>query len=118
MNQRLRECFLGLLHDPLIESGTLGGLIEMARIQRAARRLLCGSAHAIQSQGLVASRVIKSRVKEMVWRNPTYKYLDRWMNSRLPAGRRRSDIVPPIDILRRVAILVLLERQLHRFQDA
>ena len=117
VNGRLRECFLGLLHDPLIESGTLGGLIDMAAFSTL-RDSSFAAVPAPVSRRIRASRVIKTRVKEILWRNPAYKYVDRWMNSRSHGRSKPQDFIQPLDILRRVAILVLLERQLHRFQDA
>ena len=115
MNAALRDCFLQILHDPLIESGSLGDLIDPGRF-RALRDAFFAQRPAPVSRRSRASAVIKSHAKQVVRRNPIYKHVDRWANSR--PDDRLPPTIPPLDILRRVAIVVLLERQLHRFPVA
>lgn len=112
MNARLRDCFLQILHDPLIESGVLGDLIDPGRF-RALRDAFFAQRPAPVSRRSRASRIIKDHAKRLVWRQPIYKHVDGWNNSR--SGARPAPTITPLDILRRVAILVLFERQLHRF---
>jgi len=111
MNASLRDCFLQILHDPLIESGSLGDLIDPGRF-RALRDAFFAQRPAPLSRRSRASGIIKSHVKQLFRRQPIYKHVDRWANSR-PDGRP-APTLPPLDILRRVAIVVLLERQLER----
>lgn len=115
----LRECFLGLLHDPIIESGVLGELLDLDRY-RALRDAYFSEQPQPVAREAAASSVIKGQIREMLWCSPVYKYIDRWKHSRSARTSRRGltqrSIVEPIDFLRRVAVIVLLERQLHRFQ--
>jgi hypothetical protein len=116
-DKRLKACFLDVLHDPLIESGVLGEVLEAAPLH-ALRDAYFAETPTPMVRTIPASLILKAYVKERVWSHPTFKHLDRWMNSRTVSRPVRRSIADPIDILRRVAILVLLERQLHRFGDA
>jgi hypothetical protein len=116
-DKALKACFLDVLHDPLIESGALGEVLEVAPF-RALRDAYFAEVPAPMVRNIPASQVLKAYVKERVWSQPAFKHLDRWMHSRTVSRPVRRSIADPIDILRRVAILVLLERQLHRFGDA
>jgi len=111
MNASLRDCFLQILHDPLIETGSLGDLIDPGRF-RALRDAFFAQRPAPLSRRSRASGIIKSHVKQLFRRQPIYKHVDRWANSR--PDDRPAPTLPPLDILRRVAIVVLLERQLER----
>jgi hypothetical protein len=111
----LRECVLGLLNDPTKESSTLGALLDADRFGQFRDAYFAEIPSPISRQAPPASKVIKSQILEMLWTNSNHKYLDRWKNARDSSGAPRS-IVQPVDVLRRVAILVLLERQLNRFQ--
>lgn len=113
MSARLRDHFLQLLHDPLIGSGSLGAVLDLDRFC-ALRDEFFAQRPAPVVRRTRASQVVKGHAKQMLWRHPLYKNVDRWTNSR-PHDAHEAPI-PPIDILRRVAILVLLERQLPRFQ--
>jgi hypothetical protein len=115
MNAALRDCFLQILHDPLIESGSLGDLIDPGRF-RALRAAFFAQRPAPVSRRSRASGIVKSHAKHLVWRNPIYQHVDRWAHSR--PDDMPPPTIPPLDILRRVAIVVLLERQLHRFPVA
>ena len=65
-----------------------------------------------------ASKLFKSQLKEGLRTNPAFKYVDRALNRRHANDSVMRTQAQSVDILRRVAILVLLERQLHRFADA
>ncbi len=115
----LRACLLDLLQDPVIESGVLGELLDQGRY-RALRDAYFAAAPTPVARDTAASKVIKGQIKEMLWCSPVYKYLDRWKHERSARtstrGLTQRSIVEPVDFLRRVAVIVLLERQLHRFQ--
>lgn len=115
MNAGVRDCFSQILHDPLIESGALGDLLDPGRF-RALRDAFFAQRPAPVSRRSHTSRIIKDQVRHLVWRHPLYKHVDRWTNSR--AADRPPPTIAPLDILRRVAIVVLLERQLPRFHAA
>jgi hypothetical protein len=112
--ERLRRHFLGLLHDPLIATGALGGVIETAQF-RVLRDAYFAQTPTPVLRRTPASKVLKMQVREVVWRQPLYRYVDRWRNARSQGGPLQRAKAEPVDILRRVAILVLLERQLSRF---
>jgi hypothetical protein len=112
MNAALRDCFLQILHDPLIESGSLGDLIDPGRF-RALRDAFFAQRPAPVDRRSRASRVIENHAKQLLWRQPIYKRVDAWTHSR--TRERPARAIAPLDILRRVAIVVLLERQLQRF---
>jgi hypothetical protein len=114
-NAGLRACFLQILHDPLIESGSLGDVLDLGRF-RALRDAFFAQRPAPVSRRSRASRIIKDHAKELLRRQPIYKHVDGWIHSR--SRERPAPTIAPLDILRRVAILVLLERQLHRFPNA
>ena len=113
--QPLRDCFLGLLHDPLTERGSLGALLDPSRYCALRDAYFAQTPAPMSREAQPTSSVIKSHILEMLWSNPNYKYLDRWKNARAGGPAQRS-MVQPVDLLRRVAILVLLERQLNRLQ--
>jgi hypothetical protein len=110
---RLRDLFGQLLHDPLLECGVLGDLLAPGPY-RELRDAFFAEMPTPVAREARAAEVLEGHVKEMLWRSPAYKFVDRWTDSRSHIGPRPSPIAPA-DIMRRIAILVLLERQLHRF---
>jgi len=114
-NARLRDFFLELLNDPVIETGALGDLIDMGRFRALRDAFFTENPAPIVRQAR-ASDLARQYVRKMLWRHPFYKHVDRWSNSH--QQMKRSVTIAPIDILRRVAILVLLERQLCRFSSS
>jgi hypothetical protein len=113
-DERLRACFLALLTDPVIETGVLGELLDMTAL-RALRDDYFGATAQPMARRTSASTILKSRLQEVLRRQPGYKRLDRWLHTRTRRRTQASITAQPIDLLRRVAILGLLERQLHRF---
>lgn len=110
----LKDCFSSLVNDPSIESGVLGELLD-ARQFRALRDAYFGQVPTPVVRTARTGSVVKAQMKEMLWRNPGYKYLDRWMNEH-SGVRTQCSTVATVDVLRRIAIVVLLERQLGKFQ--
>jgi hypothetical protein len=115
MNAGLRDCFLQILHDPLIESGSLGDFIDLGRF-RALRDAFFAQRPAPVSRRSRPSRIVNDHARQLLRRRPIYKHVDAWTCSR--ARKRPATTIAPLDILRRVAVVVLLERQLQRFPAA
>jgi hypothetical protein len=113
--QPLRDCFLGLLQDPLIERGTLGALLDPGKYRAMRDAYFAATPKPLSREAPPVTKVIKGQILQMLWSNPNYKYVDRWKNAR-EGGLAERSIVQPVDLLRRIAILVLLERQLNRLQ--
>ena len=112
MNAGPRDFFRQILHDPLIARGALGDLLDLERF-RELRDAFFAQRPAPVCRRSRASQVIKDRAKHLVWRQPLYEHVDRWTQSR--AGARPPPTIAPLDLLRRIAIVVLVERQLHSF---
>jgi asparagine synthetase B (glutamine-hydrolysing) len=117
--QSLRDCMLDLLQDTGVSSGVLGEVLDPQRF-RALRDAYFATPPTPVARTASAAKVIKGQVKEMLWCSPVYKYVDRWQHARAMRspthGLTQRSIVEPVDFLRRVAVIVLLERQLHRLQ--
>lgn len=112
---RLRGCFASLLHDPIIDSGVLSGLFD-PRAYRRLRDDWFAQAPTPVARTIPPSKLLKAQLKESLWAHGSFKHVDRVLSLRRPSAVRPQ--VRPVDILRRVAILVLLERQLPRFAGA
>jgi hypothetical protein len=114
MREPLRSCFLGLLNEPLIESGALGELFDV-RAFAAVRDAFFAQTPTPVSRKPRAASVIKGHLNRMLWASRAYEPIDRWRHRwRGNAPTQRATVLP-VDLLRRAAILVLLERQLPRF---
>jgi hypothetical protein len=111
----LRECVLSLLNDSVTKSGTVGAVLNAARFSEFRDAYFAQTPSPITRKAPPATAVMKSQILGMIRSNPNHKYLERWKNARA-GGRASGPIIQPVDVLRRVAILVLLERQLNRFQ--
>jgi hypothetical protein len=116
-DERLKTCFLALLTDPVIQTGVLSELLDMTAL-RALRDDYFGATAQPMARRTPASAILKSRLQEVLRRQPGYKRLDRWLYTRRRGRAQPGITAQPIDLLRRVAILGLLERQLHRFAAA
>jgi hypothetical protein len=112
-NESLRRCFLGILHDPVLETGTLAELLDTTRFS-ALRDAYFAEAPVPVARKASAKQILKAQIKEVMWRSPAYKYIDRWTHARSVS----LSSVAPVDLLRRVAVIVLLERQLGRLASA
>lgn len=115
MQRPLRECVLGLLHDTAIESGTMGALLDVHRFRQLRDSYFAQTPTPVSRAAPAVSEVIKSQIQGLLRTNPNYKYLERWKHARHGGAAPRANLAP-VDVLRRVAILVLLERQLSRFE--
>lgn len=111
----LRTCFLDLLHDSAIRNGTLGELLDVQALVAVRDAFFAQSPTPVSRRPRLAS-VIKGRLNHMLWASPVYESVDRWRHRWRGDAPTLRATVQPIDILRRVAILVLLERQLTRFK--
>ena len=114
MHQPLRACVLELLRDPTRESDTLGELIDAEQLRQCRDAYFAATPSPISRQAPPKSAVIKSELLGLVRNTSAFRQLERWKN-RNGGGAPRA-VVASVDVLRRVAILVLLERQLGRFQ--
>ncbi len=111
----LRGRFMDLVRNPVFASSVLGTLLD-AESFAALRDAYFGEAPTPVAREARASQVMKSQIKALLCRSPGYKYLDRWKNAYAGSATRHIEVAP-VDLLRRVAVLVLLERQLSRFQS-
>jgi hypothetical protein len=113
----LRSCFSSMVSNQVIASGTLGEVLDANAFGALRDAYFAQTPRPVVRQAR-ASAVLKGRIKQMLWPTPAFSHIDRRKNAWFGSGPTQRAIVQPADVLRRVAILVLLERQLPRFTAA
>ena len=116
-HEPLRTCFLELLHDPLIRNGALGELFDTQAFAAVRDAFFAQIPTPVSRKPRLAS-IIKGRLNDMLWASPLHEHVDRWRHRLRTDAQMQRTTVLPVDLLRRVAILVLLERQLPRFKSS
>lgn len=109
----LSRCFREILQDPDVETGVLGELFDTNRFGAVRDAYFAGTPVPV-GRMVSAKQLLKRQIKQTMWCSPAYKYIDPLMHERSGASASLSSA----DLLRRVAVIVLLERQLERLASA
>ena len=113
VNPRLRVCFGSLLSDAAVEF--LGDTINLPRLAELRDAFFAEHPTPVVRK-VQPSKLLEQYAKQLVWQHSLYKHVDRWKKSRAEPSRRVS--IAAESVLRRVALLVLLDRQRVRFATA